>query len=60
LTPATAPEEPIVKPEWAVATPPTVILLAATVCAVMPCISTRREVGALPMKLNVVTPVEES
>lgn len=54
-----APFEPTTKDAWLVAIPPIVMLLAAIVPAANPCTSIRRDVGAVPRKLKVVTPEAE-
>jgi len=59
LTPPNAPDAPTVTAAWFVATPPIVMLFAAIVPAVKPCASMRSEVGADPVKLNIVPPVWE-
>ena len=53
-SPKTVPAEPTVYDAWLVAIPPTVMLFAAMVPDVAPWTSMRRDVGAEPMKLNVV------
>ena len=57
--PPMAPLDPMTTDAWLVADPPIVMLFAAIVPAVKPCASMRRDVGAVPRKLNAVTPAWE-